>query len=106
MLLDGPQRRVVTASEFGPYRGGGRSRFDGASIAAAGWAKTDAGDGGQHRSPDRRGRVAGEIAEDLAAEGQRRHPGIEYTGHLLSVKDQLCSRAQETISQHVAVKST
>ena len=41
------------------------------------------------RRPDRRGRVAGEVAKDLSAEGERSRPRIERARDLVAVEDAL-----------------
>ena len=46
------------------------------------------------------GRVAGEIAEDLAAEGQGADPRVQCAGRQVGVKYRLRGRGQKTIGQH------
>ena len=59
------------------------------------------GEAQAHGRADRGGRIAGEVAEDLPAEGQRADPGIERAGDALAgVVDHLGRRREEAVGQH------
>jgi hypothetical protein len=55
---------------------------------------------------DRGDRVAGEVAEDLSTEGQRRDPGIDKAGDGLAVIDLLHDRGKEAVGEHRFLKQT
>jgi predicted nucleic acid-binding Zn-ribbon protein len=53
-----------------------------------------------HGCPDRGGRVAGKVTEDLPAKGERRRPGIECARLHVDVVDAFDDRAEEAVRQH------
>ena len=56
------------------------------------------------RRADRGGRIAGEVAEDLTAERQRRRPGVECPRDLVAVVDTLRGAREETVGEHDLVE--
>ena len=52
------------------------------------------------RRADRGGRVTGKIAEDLAAESERRDPRIQRARNLVAVVDHLRGCGQKTVGEH------
>ena len=56
------------------------------------------------RRPDRRGRVAGEVAEDLTAEGECSGPGVQRSRDLAAVVDALGNVCEEAVGQHDLVE--